>query len=158
MTNPTTPAEILMVDDNEDDIELALLGFQEAHLANPVEVVRSGEEALDRLFRRTLRSDGRPYRLPDLILLDLKMPGVGGLEVLRQLKAEPILKMIPVVILTSSSQEGDRMMSYATGANSYLVKPVSLDGMIRLAGGIEDYWLSLNVGPPLSYAHDETRA
>ena len=149
MTNPTRPARILLVDDNTDDVELALLAFREARVSNPVEVARSGQEALDRLSGRTRRPDGRPYPLPDLVLLDLKMPVIDGFEVLRQMKMAPILQMIPVVVLTSSSQEGDRVLSYATGVNSYLVKPVSLDGMVRVASAVANYWLSINVGPPL---------
>jgi CheY-like chemotaxis protein len=148
MTKPK-PVTILMVDDNADDVELALLAFREARISNPIAVATSGQGALDRLFGRTMQQDGKRYPLPDLILLDLKMPGVDGLEVLRQLRAAPVLKMIPVVIMTSSSLEGDRIMSYSLGANSYLVKPVSLENMVRLASVINDYWLSINVGPPL---------
>ena len=149
MTNSARPARILLVDDNPDDVDLALLAFREARICNPVDVARSGQEALDRLSGRTRLPDGRPHPLPDLVLLDLKMPVIDGLEVLRQMKVAPILKMIPVVILTSSSQEGDRVMSYSTGANSYLVKPISLDGIVRVANAVADYWLSINVGPPL---------
>ncbi len=149
MTDRSGPARILLVDDNANDVELTLDAFKEEQLSNNLEVVRSGQEALDRMFGRTRRPDGGRFPLPDLILLDLKMPGVDGFEVLRQVKAAPILRRIPVVILTSSREEGDRAMTYDTGANSYLVKPISLDGMLEIVRKIKDYWLTINVGPPL---------
>jgi CheY-like chemotaxis protein len=142
-------ARILLVDDNANDVELTLHAFSEARLANDLDVARSGTEALDRLFGRTRRPDGGRFPLPDLILLDIKMPGIDGFEVLRQIKAAPVLRRIPVVILTSSREEGDRAMTYDTGANSYLVKPVSFDGMLEVVRKIEDYWLTINVRPPL---------
>lgn len=149
MKNRKHNARILLVDDNANDVELTLDAFSEAHLANRIDVARSGREALDRLFDGTPRSDGGRHPLPDMILLDLKMPGIDGFEVLRRIKAAPVLRRIPVVILTSSREEGDRAMSYDTGANSYLVKPVSFDGMLGVVQTIEDYWLTINVGPPL---------
>ncbi len=149
MTNLSRSARILLVDDNANDVELTLAAFAEARLANQIDIARSGKEALDRLACRVIGPDGRRAPLPDLILLDLKMPGVDGFEVLRQLKAAPILRRIPVIILTSSREEGDRAMSYDTGANSYIVKPVSFDGMLKVVRDIEDYWLTVNVGPPL---------
>lgn len=149
MKNLAHNARILLVDDNANDVELTLDAFREERLANQVEVARSGQEALDRLFGRTPRPDGGRQPLPDLILLDLKMPRVDGFEVLRQVKAAPVLRRIPVVILTSSREEGDRAMTYDTGANSYLVKPVSFDGMLAVVKTIADYWLTINVRPPL---------
>lgn len=143
-------ARILLVDDSADDIELALHAFAEGRLGGAIDVVRSGREALDHLVGRSLGADGSPALLPDLILLDLKMPGIDGFDVLREIKATPILKRIPVTILTSSREEGDRAMAYDTGANSYLVKPVSFEGMLKIAAMIEDYWLTINVGPPLT--------
>ena len=129
MKNGSHRARILLVDDNANDVELTLDAFHEVRLSNQIDVARSGQEALDRLFNRTPRPDGGREPLPDLILLDLKMPRVDGFEVLRQVKAAPVLRRIPVVVLTSSREEGDRAMTYDTGANSYLVKPVSFDGM-----------------------------
>jgi CheY-like chemotaxis protein len=152
MTNLSRSARILLVDDSANDVELTLAAFSEARLANEIDIARSGREALDRLACRAAGPDGRRAPLPDLILLDLKMPGVDGFEVLRQLKVAPILRRIPVVILTSSREEGDRAMSYDTGANSYIVKPVSFDGMLKVVRDIENYWLTVNVGPPL---HDD---
>ncbi len=142
------PAVILLVEDNRMDIELTLNAFREAHLANHVRAVTSGPAALDYLFRRGAYADAEDSPLPDLILLDLNLPGMSGFEALRQIKATPIIKRIPVIILSSSKEEGDRALSYDSGANSYLVKPVSFDGFLAVVGHIEGYWLSLNVGPP----------
>jgi DNA-binding response OmpR family regulator len=89
-----------------------------------------------------------PIPLPSLVLLDLKLPGIDGFEVLRQIKSTAMLKRLPVIILTSSKEEGDRALSYDNGANSYLVKPVSFDGFLDVVRKIEGYWLSLNVAPP----------
>jgi CheY-like chemotaxis protein len=142
------PAHILLVEDNRMDVELTLDAFREARLMNTVHVASNGPAALDYLFGRDPFADREAYPLPDLILLDLKLPGIDGFEVLRQIKSAPILKRLPVVILTSSKEEGDRALSYDIGANSYLVKPVSFDGFLGVVRQIEGYWLSLNVGPP----------
>jgi len=139
---------ILLVEDNRMDVELTLDAFREARLMNTVHVASNGPAALDYLFGRGQFTDREAYPLPDLILLDLKLPGIDGFEVLRQIKSAPILKRLPVVILTSSKEEGDRALSYDIGANSYLVKPVSFDGFLGVVRQIEGYWLSLNVGPP----------
>jgi len=142
-------ARILLVDDNANDVELTLDAFREVRLSNEIEVARSGQKALDRLFDRAPLPGGGRLPLPDLILLDLKMPRIDGYEVLRRLKAAPVMRRIPVIILTSSREEGHRAMSYDTGANSYLVKPVSFDGMVEVVKTIADYWLTINVGAPL---------
>lgn len=142
------PAHILLVEDNRMDIELTLDAFREARLKNTVHVAHNGQEALDYLFGRGEFADRERYPLPNVILLDLKMPRVDGFEVLRQLKAAPLLKRLPVIILTSSKEEGDRALSYDIGANSYLVKPVSFDGFLEVIRQIEGYWLTLNVAPP----------
>ncbi len=141
------PALILLLEDNEMDVELTLDAFREARLTNSIRVARNGEEALDYLFARGLYEDREKYALPDLILLDLKMPGIDGHEVLLQIKSADGLKRLPVVILTSSKEEGDLEMSYDRGANSYLVKPVSFDGFLEVVQKVSDYWLTLNVGP-----------
>jgi CheY-like chemotaxis protein len=153
MTNLPRPARILLVDDNANDVELTLDAFAEVHLGNHITVARSGGEALELLFGRAAEPggpgpSGPRAPLPDLVLLDLKMPGIDGFEILRRIKAAPILRRIPVVILTSSREEGDRAMTYDSGANSYLVKPVSFEGMLGIVRKIEDYWLTINVGPP----------
>lgn len=146
---------ILLVDDNRMDIELSLDAFREAHLSNRIEVAGGGRQALDYLLGAGDYGDRTTYPLPDLILLDLKMPGVDGFEVLRQVKATPLVKRIPVIILTSSHEEGDRAMSYDIGANSYLVKPVSFEGFLNVIRQIEDYWLTLNIAPPLPPVNDD---
>ena len=141
-------ATILLVEDNRMDVELTLDAFKEARLENKILVVTNGQEALDYLFRRGVYADRNTYPMPDLILLDLKLPRIDGFEVLRQIKSANILKRLPVVILTSSKDEGDRALSYDIGANSYLVKPVSFDGFLGVVKQIEGYWLTLNVAPP----------
>lgn len=142
------PANILLVDDNHMDVILTLDAFKEAKLKNKINVARDGEEALDYLFGRHKFADRLQFPLPNLILLDLKMPGIDGFEVLRQLKTADILKRIPVIILTSSKEEGDRALSYDIGANSYLLKPVSFDGFIEVVKKIDDYWFTLNIHAP----------
>jgi len=142
------PAHILLVEDNSMDIELTLDAFHEAKLLNTIYVVKSGLDALDYLFGKGKYSDRKEYPLPNLVLLDLKLPGIDGFEVLKQIKAAPVLKRLPVVILTSSKEEGDRALSYDRGANSYLVKPVSFEGFLGIVREINGYWLSLNVSPP----------
>ncbi|MEW5720569.1 MAG: response regulator [Chloroflexota bacterium] len=142
------PAQILLVEDNRMDVELTLDAFREARLMNAVHVAPNGQDALDYLFGRGRYADRATYPLPDLILLDLKLPGIDGFEVLRQIKTAPILKRLPIIILTSSREEGDRALSYDHGANSYLVKPVSFEGFLDVVRQIEGYWVSLNVAPP----------
>ena len=142
------PAHILLVEDNRLDIELTLDAFKEARLGNSVYVAKNGVEALDYLFGQKQYGDREQYPLPDIILLDLKMPGIDGFEVLRRVKAEPEVKRIPVIILTSSREEGDLALSYDCGANSYLVKPVSFEGFLKVVQQVQDYWLILNMGPP----------
>lgn len=142
------PAHILLVEDNRMDVELTLDAFKEAKLLNTIYVSPNGQDALDYLFGNGKYADRNTYPMPSLVLLDLKLPGVDGFEVLRQVKTAPILKRLPVVILTSSKEEGDRALSYDIGANSYLVKPVSFDGFLGVVKKIEGYWLSLNIAPP----------
>jgi CheY-like chemotaxis protein len=143
-----TLAKILLVEDNRMDVELTLDAFKEAKLLNTIHVSANGKDALDYLFGQGPYTDRAAHPLPSLILLDLKLPGIDGFEVLRQIKSTPILKRLPVIILTSSREEGDRALTYDIGANSYLVKPVSFEGFLGVIKQIEGYWLSLNVGPP----------
>ena len=149
MSGEGRETRILLVDDSANDVELALHAFAEGRLGSAVDVARSGKEALDHLFGRKPGAGGSPQPLPDLILLDLKMPGIDGFDVLREIKDAPILRRIPVVVLTSSRDEGDRAKAYDAGANSYLVKPVSFAEMVKLVESIEAFWLTANVGPPL---------
>lgn len=146
---------ILLVDDNRMDVELAIDAFREANFSNRVEVVGSGQQALDYLFGRDAYADRASHPLPALVLLDLKMPGVDGFEVLRRIKEEPMLRRIPVVILTSSREEGDRARSYDIGANSYLLKPVSFTNFIEVVKQLKAYWMTLNVAPPLPFVEEE---
>ena len=141
-------AHILLVEDNRMDVELTLDAFKEARLLNTIYVSPNGQDALNYLFGRGKYADRITYPMPNLVLLDLKLPGVDGFEVLRQVKSAPILKRLPVVILTSSKEEGDRALTYDIGANSYIVKPVSFNGFLDVIKQIEGYWISLNVAPP----------
>ncbi len=142
------PAQILLVEDNQMDVVLTLDAFKEAKLKNNVNVTRDGQEALDYLFGYGKFADRTLFPMPNLILLDLKMPGIDGFEVLRKVKSTDKLKRIPVVILTSSKEEGDRALSYDIGANSYLLKPVSFDGFTDVVKKIDDYWFTLNISAP----------
>ena len=141
-------AHILLVEDNRMDVELTLDAFHEARLNNTVHVAANGQAALDYLLGHGEFADRAAHPLPNLILLDLKLPGVDGFEVLRQVKSTPIIKRLPVVVLTSSKEEGDRALSYDIGANSYLVKPVSFEGFLNVVREIDGYWLTLNAPPP----------
>ena len=141
-------AHILLVEDNRMDVELTLDAFKEARLLNTIHVSPNGQDALNYLFGRGKYADRINYPMPNMVLLDLKLPGIDGFEVLRQVKSAPILKRLPVVILTSSKEEGDRALTYDIGANSYIVKPVSFNGFLDVIKQIEGYWISLNVAPP----------
>lgn len=141
------PTEILLVEDNPDDVELALHALKKNKLANQIEVVRDGAEALDFVFARGAFSARSVNNQPKLILLDLKLPKVDGLEVLRQIKGDPRTQMIPVVVLTSSSEERDIVESYKLGVNSYIVKPVDFEQFVKSVRDINMYWLLLNHPP-----------
>jgi CheY-like chemotaxis protein len=138
---------ILLVEDNLQDIELTLAALEEHHLANEVVVARDGAEALDYLHGRG-NFAGRAPGLPALMLLDIKMPRLNGLDVLRQMKADPVLKKIPVVMLTSSREEPDLTASYALGANAYVVKPVGFPEFLDAVRQVGAFWAVLNEPPP----------
>ena len=141
----TRPAQILLVEDNRTDAELTLGVFRQARLTNTVHVARTGVEALDYLLGRGEFANRERHPLPDLVLLHLKTPLVSGNQVLREIKSRPRLARIPVVILTSSKEEGERALGYDLGADSYLVKPIALGDLLALAEQIKDYSLTLNV-------------
>ena len=143
------PAHILLVEDNRMDVELTLDAFRERRLANTVHAMPNGQAALDYLHGVGEFGDRKRHPLPDLILLDLKMPIMDGHEVLRRIKQTSSLRRIPVIVLSSSREEGDLAMTYDNGANSYLVKPVSFEGFLDVVRRIDDYWLTLNVSAPL---------
>lgn len=144
---------ILLVDDSTRDTELALEALERHHLANEVVTLRDGAEALDYLFRRGVFAD-RPNGNPAVLLLDLKMPKVDGLEVLRQIKNDPVLKIIPVVIMTSSREECDIFNSYQLGVNAYVVKPLDFPQFIDAIAQIGAFWAVLNEPPPGSVPPD----
>ena len=143
-----TDKMILLVEDNRDDEALTLRALKKNRITNEVVVVRDGAEALEYLFG-TGRYEGRDTTvMPDLILLDLKLPKVDGLEVLRRLRADQGTRSLPVVILTSSTEEQDVLKGYGLGANSYIRKPVDFDEFMEAARQLGVYWLVLNQGPP----------
>ena len=139
--------EILLVEDNPNDAELALRALKKNNLANNVAVVTDGEEALDFVFARGAFGQRDIENGPKVILLDLKLPKVDGLEVLRAIKGDPRTKSIPVVVLTSSKEERDIVESYKLGANSYIVKPVEFDKFVAAVKDLGLYWLLLNQPP-----------
>lgn len=139
--------EILLVEDNPNDAELALRALKKNNLANNVAVVTDGEEALDFVFARGAFGQRNIENGPKVILLDLKLPKVDGLEVLRAIKGDPRTKSIPVVVLTSSKEERDIVESYKLGANSYIVKPVEFDKFVAAVKDLGLYWLLLNQPP-----------
>ncbi len=139
---------ILLVEDNADDEALTLRALKKNGVANKVDVVRDGAEALDFLFCRGAYADRDPLDLPQVTLLDLKLPKVDGLEVLRQMRADPRTKMAPVVILTSSREEQDLIAAYTNGANSYVRKPVDFNQFVDAIKQLGLYWLILNEAPP----------
>ncbi len=143
---------ILLVEDSDRDAELTLEALGEYHLVNEVMHVRDGAEALDYLFRRGAFAD-RPNGNPAVVLLDLKMPKVDGLEVLRQIRADARLKLIPVVVMTSSRSDQDLVTSYQLGVNSYVVKPVRFSEFVNAVRQVGAYWALLN--EPLTLAPDD---
>jgi two-component system, response regulator len=139
---------ILLVEDDEDHEELTLLALKQSNIMTDVVVARNGAEALDYLFR-TGPYAGRDTKLPQLILLDLKLPKVDGIEVLRRLRAADQTKLLPVVILTSSTEECDLVNAYSVGANSYIRKPVDFDKFTDAVQRLGLYWLVLNEMAPI---------
>jgi two-component system response regulator len=145
---------IVLVDDSPRDTELALTALRTHNLANEVVALRDGAEALDYLYRRGEFAN-RPHGDPAVILLDLKMPKVDGIEVLRQIKADPSLKMIPVVVMTSSREEQDLLNSYQLGVNAYVVKPVKFQSFVEAVEQVGAFWAVINEPPPGSLRRNE---
>jgi len=142
--------EILLVEDNPADLELTLHALRTNNLANRIEVARDGEEALDFLFCTGKHIARDPNQMPKLILLDLKLPKVDGIEVLRQVKADPKTRTIPITVLTSSSEGSDLSRCYDLGVNSYIQKPVDFDKFRDVVKQFSLYWLVVNTPPPLN--------
>lgn len=139
--------EILLVEDNPNDLELTLYALQNNHLANRIVTVRDGAEVLDFLFGTGTYADRDPHNTPRLILLDLKLPKVDGIEVLRHIKSDPRTRTTPVVVLTSSREEPDLVTCYQLGVNSYIVKPVDFEQFTEVVRQLGLYWLILNQTP-----------
>src|SRR6266536_3737562 len=140
---------ILLVEDDPNDVLLIQRAFQRNHVANPLQVVRDGEDALPILSGAGTFTDRERHPLPVLMLMDLKMPRKSGLEVLEWVRQQPGLKRLPIVVLTSSNQSPDINRAYELGANSYLVKPAGFDSLLELVKNLDLYWLILNEKPEL---------
>ena len=139
--------DVLLVEDNPDHVELALIAFKKSNFVNRIHVVRDGAEALEYIFGSGAYADRKVDKTARLILLDLKLPKVDGLEVLKQIKSDPRTKNTPVVMMTSSCEERDLVASYTLGVNSYIVKPVDFKQFIECACTLGLYWLLLNEPP-----------
>ena len=142
MNNQLKNNPILLVEDNPLDIDLTIRAFKSSNLINPIEVARDGDEAL-----KYIKKWDSGATIPVVILLDLKLPKVDGLDVLKTMKEHPIYKTIPIVVLTSSSENSDIEAAYKLGVNSYIVKPVNFDNFLKVAGQIELYWCVINKLP-----------
>ncbi|MBU0545015.1 MAG: response regulator [Proteobacteria bacterium] len=139
--------KILMVEDNPNDVELTMEALSENNIANAVDIVSDGEEALDYLYCKR-KFSSRPACNPGVIILDLKLPKVNGLEVLKKIKSDAGLKLIPVVILTSSREESDLIESYRLGVNAYVVKPVDFNEFVKAIRTLGLFWAIINEPPP----------
>jgi len=143
----TNEVEILLVEDNPNDVELALRALKKNNLANRLHIVKDGSEALDFIFGRGEHQHRKVENGPRVILLDLKLPKVDGVEVLRAIRSDPRTRFIPVVVLTSSSEERDIVETYKLGVNSYIIKPVNFEKFIDVVRELGYYWLLLNHPP-----------
>jgi two-component system response regulator len=147
--NPIDIVEILIVEDTSEDLELALRALRKAKITNRIQVARDGEEALEFIFCQGPFAQRQMEDGPKVILLDLKLPKVDGLEVLRRIKSDPRTRSIPVVVLTSSREQNDVVESYDLGVNSYIVKPVDFDQFLEAVQKLGMYWLLINHPPNL---------
>jgi two-component system response regulator len=144
------PILILLVEDNPDHVLIIKRALELNNVLNEVRVVEDGQEALDYLYRRGRYADPEAAPRPGLILLDIKLPKVDGFEVLKQIKSDPMLKMIPIIMLTSSEQEADVVRSYLNGANSYIVKSIRFTEFVEKVREVKLYWIMVNTLPPES--------
>jgi len=140
--------EILLIEDNPHDLELTLRALRKNHLANSITSVTDGEEALDFLFARDKYARRNVSNGPRVVFLDLKLPKVDGIEVLRQVKSDERTKKIPIVVVTSSAEERDRVESYQLGVNSYVVKPIEFDSFMKTITDLGFYWMAINKPAP----------
>jgi two-component system, response regulator len=141
---------ILLVDDNPDDVEMTLMAFRKSNIVNEVVVVNDGQEAFDYLHGTGAWAGRNCLAMPNLILLDLNLPKVSGLQVLRRIRADAKTKLLPVVVLTTSSEDSDLVSSYDLGANSYVRKPVEFEQFVEAVRQLALYWLSVNERPPFA--------
>lgn len=148
MSNHIHPVTILLVEDNLQDIEITRRAFAKGRVSNDLMVVRDGEEALDYLYRRGKYQNPAASPQPGMILLDLNLPKVGGLDVLKRIKSDESLKMIPVIVLTVSQREQDIVASYDLGVNTYIQKPVEFENFMRVVNTVHDYWILIATLPP----------
>ncbi len=139
--------DILLVEDNPNDVELTLRALKKNNLSDQIKILRNGAEAIDYLFCQDEYKDRDMENIPRLILLDLKLPKVDGLEVLKKINSHPITRMITTIVLTSSSDERDINRSYALGINSYIVKPIDFKKFTEIVGHVVHYWFKLNQPP-----------
>jgi CheY-like chemotaxis protein len=139
---------ILLVEDNDDDVQLTLRAFRKSDLVSTVTVVRDGVEALDYLLATGEYASRDPEVMPDLVLLDIKLPRVDGVQVLKRLRSQPRTKLVPIVILTSSAEPKDLLTCYTLGANSYVRKPIDFQQFTHALHQIGSYWLQTNQAPP----------
>jgi len=150
--NDSKSVEILLVEDNPNDLELALRALTKAKITNRIQIARDGEEALQFVFGEGPYAGRKLSDGPQVILLDLKLPKIDGLEVLKRIKGDPRTRKIPVVILTSSKEQRDVVESYDLGVNSYIVKPVNFEQFTKAVGDLGFYWLLLNQPPRVADA------
>jgi CheY-like chemotaxis protein len=151
---PRRAVTILMADDDPDDREFALTAMQESRLVNELRFVEDGEELMQYLRREGRFRDARESPRPGLILLDLNMPRKDGREALREIKADPVLKSIPVVVLTTSKAEEDILRSYGLGANCFITKPVTFEGLVEVVKVLDRHWLQIVELPPAPPDHE----
>ena len=145
--NQHSEVEILIIEDNQDDLDMTLRALRKANLANRIQVARDGVEALEFIFGTGAHAGRKVENAPKVILLDLKLPKIDGMEVLKRIKNKPLTMTIPVVVLTSSKEQNDVIESYQLGVNSYIVKPVNFEGFIAAVRELGMYWLLLNQPP-----------
>jgi len=150
-------ALVLLVEDNDDDVTLVRRAFNKCNVVNPLQVARTGEEALEYLVGTSRYANRMEYPLPELMLLDLKLPGIDGFQVLRWIRQQPSLKALRVVVLTSSDALADATRAYQLGANSFLVKPVDFAEFVNITNAIQGYWLWMSKSPELSRSEPEKR-